>query len=102
MPEHPNGVAIFVNVPLLLLVTLNVAFEHAMNARLHVPQIIRMRERLETVRAQFLFGVTQQFAKRFVHLQPAAVHRNHGHSDRGVIKRSMPVTLFTRRDAEGN
>ena len=35
---------VFVYVALLLLVTLNVAFEHALNLRLHVAHIVGMEQ----------------------------------------------------------
>jgi hypothetical protein len=51
VPLHPNRVTLLVTVALLLLVAWNVAFEHALDERLHVPQIIRVSESLEARRA---------------------------------------------------
>ena len=65
--------ALFVNVALLLLVTLNVTFEHALDVRLHVTQIVLKSEPLKTGGAQFLFGIADQLAHGVVDLEPTAV-----------------------------
>src|SRR5687767_14569649 len=54
VPEHPNCVALFVNVALFLFMTWNVAFEHAQDVRLHMTDIVLVCESLETGGSQLL------------------------------------------------
>src|SRR5689334_22428530 len=63
-----------------------------------------MCQTLETGGAQFLFGVTEQFAKRFVDLEPTAVNGNNGHADRRVVERALAWSSRGRasRNRKGN
>src|SRR5689334_4412577 len=84
---------VLVNISLLLFVTLNETFEHPLDVRLNLLQIIGMRQLLKIGSAQLLFRIPNELAECFVWLQPASVSGNNGHTNCCIIESTGTTTV---------
>ena len=85
--QHPDDVAVAVEVALLHLVGAALAGQHLAHVFEIEIEILRVGDLLEGHPRQLGLRVSEQLAERLVDTQKGPLHRNQGDPDRGVIER---------------